>query len=695
MSVKLSNIGPTWRDSLRQQWRTIVLLLLAGVVLWAIAWQVRAPIRLYIGGGYADPFLVKYVSPASNANGSQPDYRWAEAYSVIQLPGVGAGSGVIELQLAAPGSKTLPVQVYVNGAAAGTLNLTGTMSSYAVAVPFYPLLWGGDGASSGDLRLVLQAPPTRHAGINQPVAFQASVATLTWGGLVIPAPFQLLWLAVSLLLVYALLRRLGLSIRWAAYGGLGFVLATALLLIFLRLALTIYTAPLAIVLLITHLALWLAQWLAGLAFRRAGVAISPALGMMLAALFAVGFALKLGGLFHPLSRVIDAEFHMARIREVAQDFWRYYSPPGLALAVMPQTDWKTQVIIPYSPFFYMFARPLTWLPGALNLKVYIVSVFLDAIRVYPVAFIALRFGWSERAATYAAIIAAFTPATFLLQQWGNWPTNFSLIFALLFLAMLVGYWPLLDRRALVWLTLALTFVFLSYTVTAVFLGLTVLGLALLGGIGDRLKRAPSPSTLGFAAPAASFRPTIGLAYAKTVAALLGATILATLLFYGQYIIVLVTETIPNILNTAASNGSLKPTTISWPNYFAISAQTMVSYSLWPIYILGLVGLVVYILREKGSAATFSKALLLSTVMVGLLFVFVNYYVDMAVKQFWWALPILALTGGWLLALINGWQDEAGGGAKRMIGRLLPLLICASFVLDSLTLWIERLFFHNR
>jgi hypothetical protein len=450
-----------------------------------------------------------------------------------------------------------------------------------------------------------------------------------------------------------------------------------------------------VVLLITYLALWLAQWLAALAFRRAGLAISSALGMALAALFAAGFALKLGGLFHPFSTVIDAQFHLARIREVAQDFWRYYSPPGLALAVMPQTDWKTQVIIPYSPFFYMFSRPLTWLPGPLDLKVYTVSAFLDAIRVYPVAFIALRFGWSERAAGYAALIAAFTPATFLLQQWGNWPTNFSLIFALLFLALLVGYWPRLDRRALVWLTLVLTIVFLSYTVTAVFLGLTVLGLALLGAIGERLQRAKSPATLGFAAASPSLKPTIGLAYTKTVVVLLGSTLLATLLFYGQYIIVLVTETIPNMLKTAGSNGSLKPTTLSWPDYFAISAQTMVNYSLWPIYLLGLTGLAVYIVRDKSSAATFSKALLLSTVLVGLLFVFVNYYVDMAVKQFWWALPILALTGGWLLALISGWQEASGGGAKRLLGRLLPPLICASFVLDSLTLWVERLFFHNR
>ena len=89
----------------------------------------------------------------------------------------------------------------------------------------------------------------------------------------------------------------------------------------------------------------------------------------------------------------------------------------------------------------MFSRPLAWLPFSLNFSVYTLSALLDAIRVYPIAFLALRFGWSERAAGYAALLAAFTPATFLLEQWGNWPTSFSLTFALLFLALLAGYWP--------------------------------------------------------------------------------------------------------------------------------------------------------------------------------------------------------------------------------------------------------------
>ena len=304
----------------------------------------QTPDPLDIGGSYTDPFLVKYY-PIANADGSLPDYRWAGAYSVIHFPGIGIGPAIVNLQLAAPGSKPLPLPIsaYVNGAAAGTLNVTGTMSSEQVIAPFYPLFWGGDGAGNGDLYLVLQAQAAQHiAGAPEAVAFQASAATITWGdGLIIPAPLQLLWLTLSLLLLYALLRRLGVSIRWAAVSSIGFIIATALMLIFIRLLLTIYSGQMVSVLVLTHLALWLVIWAATLLFRHAGMVISPRLNMVLAALFAAGFILKLGGLLHPLAYVIDAEFHLARIREVAQDFWRYYAPPGLALAVMPSTDWKT------------------------------------------------------------------------------------------------------------------------------------------------------------------------------------------------------------------------------------------------------------------------------------------------------------------------------------------------------------------
>ncbi len=495
------------------------------------------------------------------------------------------------------------------------------------------------------------------------------------------------------MLLYALLRRLSVSVHWAATGGLGFIVATTLMLVFARLLLTVYTDRLAAVLIVTHLALSLAMWLSALLFRRAGLNISPRLTTLLAALFAAGFALKLGGLFHPLSTVIDAEFHLARIREVAQDFWRYYSPPGLALAVMPKTDWKTQVIIPYSPFFYMLSRPLAWLPLPLDLTVYSFSALLDALRVYPVAFIALRFGWGERAAGYAALLAAFTPATFLLQQWGNWPTSFSLVFALIFLAVLVGYWPNLHPRALLWLTLMLTLVFLSYTVTAVFLGLTLLGLVLLGGGMEMLRRTSRPPLYGLVA-APALPPAMRPAYAKMALVLLAASLLATMLFYGQYIIVLVTETLPNILN-ATSRGSLKPITYTWPDYLAVSFQTMVNYSLWPIYLLGIAGIVGILLRERGEFASFSKALLLSTLLVGLLFVVVNYYADMALKQYWWALPILALGGGWLLALADNRGAAISTTFASRAMRMLPALVCAGFVVNSLLLWFSRLFLHNR
>jgi hypothetical protein len=633
------------------------------------------------------------------------------------------------VQLSAPQKHGLVVQVHVNGVATERITVGETSSSYSLSVPASLLQAGGDGAGAGDLVLFLQAAVAPRPGDNRAVAFQADFARLTYdGGFVIPAPEQLLWLAVSLLLLYALLRRLT-NWRGAAIGAALFILACAALLALVRLALTVYTARLAAVLLLAHLALWLGFWLARVGYRRAGVQTSVALWQILAALFVAGFVLKLGGLFHPFSFVVDEQFHIAKIMQLAHgDFWQFYFSPELSLSVMPEGDWKTRPLIPYSPFFYMVSAGLAQLPVALNLALYTIAALLDASRVYLVAFIALRFGWGERAAWLAAALAIFTPASFLLQQWGNYPTTFSLWFTLMFTALLVATWPRLDRRALLWLTLLLAVTFVSYTVTAVMLGITLLAFIVFGWLLERRRPTVSSAALGVVAgrTVRATYPMLGSPYRKLLLVTIGAALLAMLAFYGQYIIILVRDTIPNMLNTVGSSGSLKPVTQSWPEYILVSGATLWNYQLWSTYLLGLTGLIALLgnhddasKRDKGGEGVINhaptedgivgaqfitpqltpdtspilniattRALLLAFVLTGLLFFIANYYVDMAMKQFWWALSAMALTGGWLL-------DRLWRRLGQRTGAMLVALTLTLFAVSSLWLWLYRLLLHNR
>ncbi|PZR94805.1 MAG: hypothetical protein DLM69_12145 [Candidatus Chloroheliales bacterium] len=735
-------------------------LLLGGLLAWTLAYQISRPLYIDIGGPYDAPYLVNYLEQQGGGDSGQATYRWADGYSAIHFPAIGIAPAHVQVQLSAPQKHGLVVQVHVNGVATERITVGDTSSGYSLSVPANLLQAGGDGAGAGDLVLFLQADVAPRPGDNRPVAFQADFARLTFdGSFVIPAPEQLLWLTISLLLLYALLHRLT-GWRGATAGAALFILASAALLALARLALTIYTARLAAMLLLAHLALWLCVWLARLGYRRAGVQASAALWRILALLFVAGFVLKLGGLFHPFSFVVDEQFHIAKIMQLAHgDFWQFYFSPELSQSVMPEGDWKTRLLIPYSPFFYMVSAGLAQLPVALNLALYTIATLLDASRVYLVAFIALRFGWSERAAWLAAALATFTPASFLLQQWGNYPTSFSLWLTLLFTALLVAAWPRLDRRALLWLTLLLAVTFVSYTVTAVMLGITLLAFIALGWLLEQRRPTVSNAALGVVAErtAPAAYPALGSPYRKLLLVTIGATLLAMLTFYGQYIVILVRDTIPNMLNTVGSSGSLKPVTQSWPDYIFVSGATLWNYQLWSTYLLGLVGLGRLLRNREGNGdegvinhaptenglvgaqfiapsprpasppnhmgegdegviyhaptenglvgAQFiapsprpnttpalnpatARALLLAFTLTGLLFFIANYYVDMAMKQYWWALSAMALTGGWLL-------DRLWRRLGQRTGAIIVALTLALFAVSSLWLWVYRLLLHNR
>lgn len=72
-----------------------------------------------------------------------------------------------------------------------------------------------------------------------------------------------------------------------------------------------------------------------------------------------------------------------------------------------------------------------------------------------------------------------------------------------------------------------------------------------------------------------------------------------------------------------------------------------------------------------------------------IFTLADFYVDQALKQFWYALPVVAVVAGaWLITLIR-----RGKGSR--LYSYLAYLLFATLAWQSISLWVFRLFFHNR
>jgi hypothetical protein len=237
---------------------------------------------------------------------------------------------------------------------------------------------------------------------------------------------------------------------------------------------------------------------------------------------------------------------------------------------------------------------------------------------------------------------------------------------------------------------------LSYTVSAVYTGLFVGLLAVAGWLLSPLERRR---------------------WGAIMLSLVTASALALLIYYGQFVGRMLGETLPTFGGAIEDQGKLTTLRPSlWDFVTDHLATAMQSYRLAIIYALGLAGTLLVLFGDVGTrprpagtvyaltATTTARATRETArrVRVGvpwrnvwlgvwlfmfLVFTLADFYVDQALKQFWYALPAIAVVaGGWLITL----------QARRVrIHTLMVLLIATTLVWQSLDLWIFRLFFHNR
>ena len=287
----------------------------------------------------------------------------------------------------------------------------------------------------------------------------------------------------------------------------------------------------------------------------------------------------------------------------------------------------------------------------------LVAALLDVLRIPLVFLLALRLGPGLRRALAAAAVFTFIPATYVLQQWGNWPTQMSLWLTLAWLAArrpgLGAAAPARCPFALVSGLLGLAL--LSYTVTAAYIGL----------IFGRVRRAWACCSRG---------GTGGLSRAAPGAVVAGIA-LALLVFYGAYVGEFLTVSIPTLLGATADTGAGAggsvttrtggvaglPAPTRWARRSSPTAWPQCSGWGWPGSGLALSEWWTAACERRGGVRPARPAWAFGLMVAWLislpLFTAADYVVDQALKEYWFALPAIAVLGG-------AWLPEAGPPGPR-------------------------------
>lgn len=622
-------------------------------------------------------------------------YRWTREESAVLLPGLGRGDWQVDLNVVTvhPDGEPLNAQVFANGTLLATLPESNELRRMRLLVP--ATLMG-----NGDLELTIRSntfADPRPLGV-----FIADVVVNPAGqdglgaiaGRALPPWGTLLSALVIVLAVYASVNlmlgglqpnRTALPSRDRATASWLALLAGVLLLALGGWAIALYRFPTSFMLpRLAGLAIWsvvlllllrpLLSWI----FRAAGVPFASggrwSLREALLLVFFLGYWLKAGGMLYPYFVGIDVSWHMARVQWIIDGRLPllYGTNSPLNESTMPEAEWgANRPVIPYSPYFHMFATLYALLPFPLSFTANMVSVLLDCSRILLIALLARKAGLSERAAFLAGSLYGLLPVTFLLHSWGNVPTTFGLWVTLVATIFLLVAWKRLhERRPMIILSLLLLTSFLFYTVTGVFMGFFLVIFTLLVWLMAR--RGPEGAAL-----VPGLRP---LWQATGVA--IGV---ALLIYYGQYIVPIVSQTIP-YLKTVFTQGpeSVGVVRPSFGQYMWIFIPHL-DYRRWDGGHLYYGIAIPLLFLIPGFLALWKRPLIFvafaAWFTVALIFMFAGYRISMVDKQIFYMLPPMCIC--WAVYAERFW--ERGRWGQIMITSIYLFTLAA-----AVALWIFRI-----
>ncbi len=610
-------------------------------------------------------------------------YRWSSDASQVLLPGLGRGAWGLSMTVvtAHPDDTPVEARVLANDRLLATIPDSNQTRRIHLLVP-------ASAAPAGDLEITLLAntyEDPRPLGI-----FVADMNIAPVGGspalrVALPPWGALAASLISVLGVYACLSLLVADAgarRWSwlpALGALAVIAAGGWALAFHRFPTGFMLLPLAgmaiwsliLLLLLRPFTIWLFR-IAGTPVAAAGRA--PSFVNLLLLVFFVSYWFKVGGMLYPYFIAIDVQWHMDRARWIldGQLPLLYGTSSPLNESTMPTAEWgEERPVIPYSPYYHMFAASLAILPFPLTFSANMVSVLLDSLRLIMIALIARKISLGERSALFAALMYAVMPVTFLLHAWGNVPTTGGLWLTLLVITfILVGWEHLHKRLPMVLLSVFILATFLLYTVTGVFMGVFLVGFTIIVWLAAR--QGPEWRAL---------LPGLKPLWIATGTAMA----LALIIYYGQYIPPIIERSVPYFTQVftqgAESVGVERP---PFGEYMWHHVQAL-DYRIWPGRYL-FYGLFLPLIFVIPGMVTLWKRPLAATIFaawysVAVLFMFVGYRISMVDKQLFFILPAIAIC--WAIYAERYWQR--GRWARLMI--ILVYLFSAVAALDQ---WFFRI-----
>lgn len=506
-------------------------------------------------------------------------YRWSTDESHVRLPGIGRGAWRLDMKTvtAHPDGSPVNASIHVNDTPLVTLPDTPALRRISILLP-------ASAMQSGDLNLTMQAETfadPRPLGLFVSNIGVAPVGTSAWTIETVLPPWRtLLYSLVIVACFYACLSLLAADIfdtypstthinrkerkdqteELRRYGlpllaTLALIATGTWALLAHRLPTTPMLPGLALlalwsVLLLVLLRPLLRRVLAPGANEDAPATNTPFAttrfaGIVLLIFFA-GYWIKCTGMLYPYFIGIDVHWHMERVRWILNgDLPLLYGTNSpLNESTMPLAEWgENKPVIPYSPYYHMFAASFVIFPWSLEMSASMVSALFDSLHVLLIAWLAYRGGLSRRAAILATLLYTLLPVKFLLHSWGNVPTTAGLWWAFATTAWIVVGWNRLRRpAAFIVLTGLLLAALLFYTVAGVFTGLFLVCFTLLIIL---LARARPAAASAASALLAGIRPL------WIAIVLAGALVL--LVYYGQYIGPIIERTIPYFSQSLTSS----------------------------------------------------------------------------------------------------------------------------------------------
>lgn len=619
-------------------------------------------------------------------------YRWSTGEASIVLPNLGRGAWTVDMATvtAHPDGQPLNAEVFANGVRLAALPESAAPRRVQLFVP-------ASLVRDGSLELRIRANTFNDPRPLGVLFSQVTVAPAGSSGLATAFP-PLGGLGLALVTVLGAFATLHLVVGagqaetgrrvppygWAAIGvGLA-ALAGAWALMAHRFPSSFMLPRLA----------WLALWSVLLAlalrpltawlFRAAGfplddddavTAISGRrfLGWLL--LFTiVSYWLKAVGALHPFFVAIDVNWHMTRAQWIldGQLPLLYGTSSPLNETTMPTAEWgENRPVIPYSPWFHMFATVFAFTPMTMDMAANMFSILIDSTRVILIALLALKAGLSRRGALIAGATYATLPVAFLLHSWGNVPTTLGLWLTLVCNTIIFVWWERLhERRVMVTLSLLLLCTFLEYTVTGVFMGIFLVGLTVLVWLNGLRGGA-------WATQRRQLRP-LWIAAGVAIA-------LALLIYYGQYIPLILAQTVP-YMQTVFTQGPESVGVVRPPfGQYMWAFVPHLDYRIWPGDYL-YYGIAIPMLFTIPGFFTLRRQPLPFVVFatwlsVAVLFMLAGYRISMVDKQLFYILPVMCVC--WAISAERIW-------ARWRWGRWAVIAVLLYTLYAALDQWVLRI-----